>query len=406
MSIENRSPRRDLSIGNIVEDPIDQTVELGADVITPEERAALEATLDFQHHPNSYAEKAWQFVKPWLMNDPVKGLPAKQGAERLAAHREQRRQLFQAIDRIRADSKMKRYIGQRQMDRFEVTMRNKTYTFMRPLGEGGFGTTFEALADADNRQCIVKCTPVNRDNVAMSRKAVMEVAVMRKLNGLHAPQLLDAQFVIDPNNDKQRMLMLAMTKVPGDNAWKDLEQSAKEPPEYILQRMHTLLLALRDIHQAGVLHLDLKPEHLFFSEDGMDVNFIDFGIAGLPDLAEAQSASHVPNAPQYAVIEPGSNIGTNTYMAPEKVYDAKADVFAAGRVIHNFLYRSNAAEVDDRVAGFKTLSEPLKPLSRLAEKMITPKPNERYDLNQAIAEFESLYPEYAQPDQVTTVASA
>lgn len=116
----------------------------------------------------------------------------------------------------------------------------------------------------------------------------------------------------------------------------------------MLQRVHTLLQAVRDIHQAGVLHLDLKPEHVFFSEDGTDATFIDFGLGHLPAVAEAQQQGKRNTSPRYALIPEGMKIGTPSYAPPDYAYTSKFDAFSVGRIIQTFLYKDPALDIESK----------------------------------------------------------
>lgn len=372
----------------------------GEELLTPDERAAIEACLDLQRNQDTYTERAWRFVQPWLMKDQVKNVPGKQGVERLTALREQRRQLFQAVDRLRGGD-IRRYIGKRQLERFQTTIKDNTYTFMNPLGAGAFGVTFDALQDGTNRDCVAKCMEVDPDNLLQSRKSVVEVATLRKLDGLHAPKLLDAQFQPDPKNKKHRMLVAVMERVHGEPGLETVRKYGSDQPDAVLQRVHTLLQAVRDIHQAGVLHLDLKPEHVFFSEDGTDATFIDYGLAHLPAVAEAQKRGTRPTSPTYGLIPEGMKAGTPSYAPADYTYTSKFDAFSVGRIIQAFLYKDPILDIEEKIAVFQKLPPRLQELSKLSEQMSVGRDQDRLDITAAMTLFEQNFPEFAQPEVAT-----
>ncbi len=125
--------------------------------------------------------------------------------------------------------------------------------------------------------------------------------------------------------------------------------------------------ALAIAHAAGVVHRDLKPEHLWLGGEaapdpaGRDalgrVTVIDFGIAR--------------SARDPRVTATGSAIGTPGYMAPEqargdRAVDARVDVFALGAVLFEALTGAPAfVGRSDSAIRAKVLLAPAPPLRGL-----------------------------------------
>lgn len=98
------------------------------------------------------------------------------------------------------------------------------------------------------------------------------------------------------------------------------------PIDEALRIVHQAALGLCAVHDAGIVHRDVKPDNIFLhggTEPG--VRLFDFGLAKLHKSdKQSQSGS-------------GTMVGTAAYMAPEQVLaepvDARADVYSLGVVL-------------------------------------------------------------------------
>jgi eukaryotic-like serine/threonine-protein kinase len=111
----------------------------------------------------------------------------------------------------------------------------------------------------------------------------------------------------------------------------DLRRRMRGPvaPGEAARIMYKLAAALSSVHSGDIAHLDLKPENIFFRDNG-DLVLIDFNIStkfGEP----AQSAR----------AEAGAVIGSPDYMSPEQGrgenIDGRSDLYSAGVIFFEML---------------------------------------------------------------------
>lgn len=115
-----------------------------------------------------------------------------------------------------------------------------------------------------------------------------------------------------------------------------------------LEMFHEICLGVEYVHGQGLIHRDLKPGNIFFTEDGT-IKIGDFGLVtesdGESDKTECDFVvdSRPPLCSQgsVAALQHTDQVGTELYMSPEqlvkKAYNHKVDIYSLGLILFELL---------------------------------------------------------------------
>lgn len=209
-----------------------------------------------------------------------------------------------------------------------VVPRVEGFTIERELGRGAMGVVYLAHRDAPRRQVALKLLPGGRSAGARERRQwLREAEAAALVRHPHVVTLYEACVTDD-------WFLLALEYVPGGTLADRL--TGPVAPRSAAKLVETIARAVHQIHQCGLLHLDLKPSNILLDGDaaagweGLVPKVTDFGIARAADASSTDTGGAGPG-------------GTPSYMAPEQISKPRremtpaADIHGLGAILYQML---------------------------------------------------------------------
>lgn len=129
--------------------------------------------------------------------------------------------------------------------------------------------------------------------------------------------------------------------------------------------------ALAAAHALGYVHRDIKPENIMRRADGY-IKVLDFGLTKLVPVSDEEVSDPNISTALNLNTDPGSVVGTVTYMSPEQLrgakVDGRADIWSLGVVTYEMIAGRSpfgAASKSDMIAAILRADPP--PLTRYSD---------------------------------------
>jgi hypothetical protein len=256
------------------------------------------------------------------------------------------------------------------------------YTLLRELGRGAAGVVYEALQRDLGRNVALKIlrTGFDTDATALERFR-REARACARVRHDHVVEIHEA-------GEAEGRPYYAMTLVEGRTLAAAIREGAVPSPAALAEALAGIADALQALHDAGVVHRDVKPSNIVVRRDGRML-LADFGLAR---SAGAQSLTSTGHA-----------LGTPMYMSPEQVLgqrdevDARTDVYGLGATLYEALTGKPPFSADElhallrqiltnRPADPRTLAPHVPPgLEAIALKALEKRREDRYPSAAAVA---------------------
>ena len=224
------------------------------------------------------------------------------------------------------------------------------FTYIRPLGSGGFADVFLYQQNLPTREVAVKVFLQGIVNVNVAQTFVQEVNTMAQL-AAH-PSVLTV-FEARVASDGRPIMIMDLCSEGFGKSWRTKPLEV----EQVLDLGVKLASALETVHRLGKLHRDIKPSNILLTRFNEPV-LSDFGIAaGFAAGAESELlAMSVPwSAPEVVSLQTSGSVAS--------------EIWSLGATLYSLLAGRTPFEVDD---ADKNDTASIK--ARIAKAIYTPIP--------------------------------
>jgi serine/threonine protein kinase len=284
------------------------------------------------------------------------------------------------------------------MTRIGLHEAGERYLVHRRLGGGLVGETFLALDQTFDKTVVVRYLPSSR--LSTSKLADRATGVAQKLQELDDPTVVPMSDVGVAEATHQAYIVRDF--VFGQTAAEATAQGRLDLADVVSVGI-SLGEALQGVHEAGIVHGDLKPSNILLTPEG-DVRLVDVGTAQvLGNLS--QFLAHLPPKLRRALrgaAPLAEYFESSDYAAPELLRGEQVapstDLYAAGRVLAEL---TNAAPLHESTALIDpaaarlvrrgtAYSRPAAELQEVMSELLSPDPEARPEAQEFVERLRAV----------------
>ncbi|BDC97779.1 serine/threonine protein kinase [Persicobacter psychrovividus] len=195
------------------------------------------------------------------------------------------------------------------------------YMIKKKIGEGGFGEVYLAEHAFLRRPTAIKVLRkelIESEHLQRFEREVQMVARLSHPNTIR---------IYDYNYTKDGRFYYAMEFLDGISLQELVKLHGEQPIERVLHILMQVSKSLKEAHQMGLVHRDIKPQNIMLCKIGGEPDYIkvlDFGLVkDMHDEEEITQMNQVAGTPSYLAPERMSN---------PKLADHRVDIYSLGAI--------------------------------------------------------------------------
>lgn len=255
------------------------------------------------------------------------------------------------------------------------------YVIERSLASTYKTTVYRAYSEKYGTHVALKVCGINAVEYGSSHRLTLrqEFEVLRKLGGRYVARAFEY-------GEADRLAYMALEYFPNGTLGQFMQRYGRK-----VSRLHYLLQvakALREVHGAGFLHLDMKPDNVLIRENGSPA-LIDFGISKRILAARYQGKQNL-------------SLGSPYFVSPEQArgepLDVRSDIYSFGALWYYvftgrtpFAGRTLAELARVRQDAAPTMGYALKRYQPIVDRTLAADPDARFASTDELVESIEYY---------------
>lgn len=259
------------------------------------------------------------------------------------------------------------------------------YKILEKIGEGGMGVVYKAEDTKLKRTVALKFLPreLTQDEEAKQR-FIQEAQAAAALDHPNICTIFEIA-------ESEEQTFISMAYVEGQSLKEKIAAKSLEPEE-ALDIAIQVAEGLREAHEKGIIHRDIKPGNIMLTEKDQ-AKIMDFGLAKLEWGVDLTRTATI--------------MGTVAYMSPEQArgeqVDHRTDIWSFGSVLYEMLTGKRPFKTthdqavlysilnDDPVLMTKIRKDIPKNLERIVQKSLQKDPKKRFaDMTALLTDLKSV----------------
>jgi serine/threonine-protein kinase len=237
-----------------------------------------------------------------------------------------------------------------------TSLRGGDYILEDALGQGGFGITYHARDEVLHRHAAIKeffprgvvrdagtgevLAPSSSEFAAAREQFLREARALARFNH---PNIVDVYSIFEEN----ATAYMVMEFVRGSTLTRLIEARGALPEGEALSVIEQIASALLEVHGAGILHLDVKPDNVIIEDGTSRAVLLDFGLTKKIETASGYGTTR---------LDAWSRFGTPGFAAIEQYSDQKrvgvfTDIYSLAATLYFLLTAQAPPDAASRASG-------------------------------------------------------